>query len=152
MRQPVCADPAPLPTLDGIEPGEVPSAGDLKLASDPCPGRQRGGRSHGVALLDSFLQQRGRRYAKELSSPLTAFESCSRLSSHLTFGTLSMREIVQTARLRQGPKAFIERLHWHCHFIQKLESQPSLEYQNAHRAYDGLRLSLIHISEPTRPY
>ena len=50
-----------------------------------------------------------------------------------------MREIVQTARLRQGPKAFIERLHWHCHFIQKLESQPSLEYQNAHRAYDGLR-------------
>ena len=36
MRQPVCADPAPLPRLDGIEPGEIPSAGDLQLASDPA--------------------------------------------------------------------------------------------------------------------
>jgi len=139
MRQPVCGDPAPLPRLGGIDPGVIPGPKALKLASDPCPGRQRGGRSQGVALLESFLQYRGRRYAKELSSPLTAFESCSRLSSHLTFGTLSMREIVQTARLHQGPRAFIERLHWHCHFIQKLESQPSLEHQNAHRAYDGLR-------------
>ena len=139
MRQPVCADPAPLTRLGGIDPGGIPSADDLKLPSDPCPGRQRGGRSQGVALLESFLHHRGRRYAKELSSPLTAFESCSRLSAHLTFGTLSMREIVQTARLNKGPKAFVERLHWHCHFIQKLESQPSLEYQNAHRAYDGLR-------------
>ena len=139
MRQPVCGDPAPLPRLDGIDPGVIPGPKALKLANDPCPGRQRGGRSQGVALLESFLQHRGRRYAKELSSPLTAFESCSRLSSHLTFGTLSMREIVQTARLHQGPRAFIERLHWHCHFIQKLESQPSLEHQNAHRAYDGLR-------------
>jgi len=139
MRQPVCGDPAPLPRLDGIDPGVIPGPKALKLANDPCPGRQRGGRSQGVALLESFLQYRGRRYAKELSSPLTAFESCSRLSSHLTFGTLSMREIVQTARLHQGPRAFIERLHWHCHFIQKLESQPSLEHQNAHRAYDGLR-------------
>ena len=141
MRQPVCAKPAPLQPLAGIDPGVIPSAQDLQLPSDPCPGRQRGGRSEGMALLESFLQHRGRRYAKELSSPLTAFNSCSRLSSHLTFGTLSMREIVQTARLRKGPKAFIERLHWHCHFIQKLESQPSLEHQNAHRAYDGLRAS-----------
>jgi ATP-dependent Clp protease ATP-binding subunit ClpB len=36
-------------------------------------------------------------------------------------------------------RAYIGRLHWHCHFIQKLEASPSLEFANLHRAYDGLR-------------
>jgi deoxyribodipyrimidine photo-lyase len=40
---------------------------------------------------------------------------------------------------RRAIGAFVERLHWHCHFIQKLESQPDLEVRNAHPAYDGLR-------------
>lgn len=30
-------------------------------------------------------------------------------------------------------------MHWHCHFIQKLESEPELEWRNLHRGYDGLR-------------
>jgi deoxyribodipyrimidine photo-lyase len=30
-------------------------------------------------------------------------------------------------------------LHWRGHFIQKLEDQPSIEFRNLHRAYDGLR-------------
>jgi deoxyribodipyrimidine photo-lyase len=34
---------------------------------------------------------------------------------------------------------FISRLYWHCHFIQKLESEPAIEWQNMHRGYDGLR-------------
>jgi len=35
--------------------------------------------------------------------------------------------------------SFSKRLRWHCHFIQKLESQPSIEFENIARAYDGLR-------------
>ena len=54
MRQPLCAEPAPLHPLDGIDPGVIPSAKDLNLPSDSCPGRQRGGRSQGVTLLESF--------------------------------------------------------------------------------------------------
>jgi len=38
-----------------------------------------------------------------------------------------------------GLATFISRLHWRCHFIQKLESEPALEYANLHRGYDGLR-------------
>jgi deoxyribodipyrimidine photo-lyase len=38
-----------------------------------------------------------------------------------------------------GLTAFLSRLHWHCHFIQKLESEPELEFRNLHRGYDGLR-------------
>jgi deoxyribodipyrimidine photo-lyase len=33
----------------------------------------------------------------------------------------------------------MSRLYWHCHFIQKLESQPDIEWRNLHRGYDGLR-------------
>ena len=42
-------------------------------------------------------------------------------------------------RQRAGLSAFMSRMHWHCHFIQKLESEPELEWRNLHRGYDGLR-------------
>ncbi len=125
--------------LTPLPPGGIPSAGDLGLPADPCPGRQSGGRQAGLALLNSFLAERGRGYVKGLSSPLTAPHCCSRLSPHLAFGTLSLREVVWASRRRGGPKAFEERLHWHCHFMQKLESEPELEFRDAHPAYAGLR-------------
>ncbi|MFN7679184.1 MAG: FAD-binding domain-containing protein, partial [Cyanobacteriota bacterium] len=126
-------DLAPLP------PGGLPGPDELALPPDPCPGRQRGGRAAGLELLNSFLAERGRGYARGLSSPLTAPHCCSRLSPHLAFGTLSLREVVWASRRRGGPKAFEERLHWHCHFMQKLESEPELEFRDAHPAYEGLR-------------
>ena len=124
---------APLP------PGGLPTAADEGLPPAPCPGRQRGGRQAGLELLASFLSERGRGYVKGLSSPLTAPACCSRLSPHLAFGTLSLREVVSASRRGAGPRAFEERLHWHCHFIQKLESEPELEFRDAHPAYAGLR-------------
>ncbi len=157
MAETLSPAPTALTPLGGIEPGAIPSATDLGLADDPCPGRQQGGRQAGLALLESFLAQRGARYHRELSSPGTAFASCSRLSPHLSWGTLSMREIVQRSRARQAdlkaqPLAqrgtwlralggFEARLHWHCHFIQKLESQPDLEYKELHPLTAGLRSS-----------
>jgi deoxyribodipyrimidine photo-lyase len=157
MAEAISPPPEALTPLGGIEPGAIPSAQDLGLAGDPCPGRQPGGRQAGLALLESFLAQRGARYHRELSSPGTAFASCSRLSPHLSWGTLSMREIVQRSRGRLAalkglpapqrgdwPRAlrgFDQRLHWHCHFIQKLESQPDLEFQELHPLTAGLRAS-----------
>jgi deoxyribodipyrimidine photo-lyase len=35
--------------------------------------------------------------------------------------------------------AFGSRLSWHCHFMQKLEDEPAIEFDNMSRAYDGLR-------------
>jgi deoxyribodipyrimidine photo-lyase len=35
--------------------------------------------------------------------------------------------------------SFQSRLRWHCHFIQKLESEPEIEHRNMHRGYDNLR-------------
>ena len=142
MAEAITATPLALSPLAGIEPGAIPTAEELELAADPCPQRQGGGRQNGLALLHSFLGERGSRYHRELSSPLTAFRSCSRLSPHLAWGTLSLREVVHASRFR-GPsrarRAFEERLHWHCHFIQKLESQSDLEFRELHPLTTGLR-------------
>ncbi len=115
------------------------------------PLRQRGGRPLALATLQSFLNARSLGYRGGISSPLTAPDACSRLSAYLAWGCISMREVVQHTRAhiaqlppsatrhRAGLTAFISRLYWHCHFIQKLESEPEIEWRNMHRGYDGLR-------------
>ncbi|MGQ0528742.1 MAG: deoxyribodipyrimidine photo-lyase/cryptochrome family protein [Panacagrimonas sp.] len=151
----VCAPPPTALTPLSIEIGEIPSAQAALGAADACPLRQRGGRRAAEQVLQSFLHERGERYHRDLSSPLTAARGCSRLSAHLAWGSLSVREVVRatSARLQalsemapsaagtwpRALRAFVSRLHWHCHFMQKLESEPEIEFDNFHRAYDGLR-------------
>ena len=112
-------------------------------------------KAQATAVLDDFLTQRGERYHLEMSSPHSAVSACSRLSAHLAYGSLSMRSLVQATWQRQKavktlpaterrtwPKAlsaFHGRLHWHCHFMQKLESEPILEFRNFSKMYDGMR-------------
>jgi deoxyribodipyrimidine photo-lyase len=36
--------------------------------------------------------------------------------------------------------ALIARLHWHCHFIQKLEAEPEIERRAQHPAFEAARL------------
>ncbi|MEM0922280.1 MAG: deoxyribodipyrimidine photo-lyase [Pseudomonadota bacterium] len=156
MAEPVTKAPILAP-LD-LDLGAIPDAADLDLASDQCDGRQSGGRSHGLERLDSFLHQRGQPYRKAMSSPLHGAEACSRLSPHLAWGTVSMREAAQatwgrqrilkadpqtaaTKAWRGAMNSFSGRLHWHCHFMQKLEDAPAIEHRNLHRAYDGIRPS-----------
>jgi deoxyribodipyrimidine photo-lyase len=154
MRSPLIPPPV-LKPLPFVSEGPIPKAGDLGLRPDPCPDRQPGGRARAEDLLQDFLTRRGRDYHRRMSSPITAFDGCSRLSPHLAWGTLSIREAVQATRLRQDQirslppeqrngwpaalSAFEGRLHWHCHFMQKLESEPRIEHENLHRACDGLR-------------
>ena len=154
MRAPCHALPALGPTHfqpSPWPPQALPDAQALGLDAWVPPQRQSGGRRQGQAVLQDFLLDRCRGYRGGISSPLSAPTACSRLSAHLAYGTLSMREVVQATRNQiallsasntyaaQGLAAFLSRLHWHCHFIQKLESEPELEWRNVHRGYDGLR-------------
>jgi deoxyribodipyrimidine photo-lyase len=155
MTAPTHAAPPGLPALGALDPGPLPDTPAAALGPDPCPGRPAGGRAAGLSLLDSFLHSRGAAYHAEMSSPLTAEHACSRLSPHLAWGTVSLREVLQATRARRAAvrasppvargnwaralAAFEGRLHWHCHFIQKLESEPRIEFENVHRACDGLR-------------
>jgi deoxyribodipyrimidine photo-lyase len=149
--------PAMLRSPAGEDPGRIPTADELGLAADPCPQRQRGGRRQALRLLDSFVAEggRGARYHREMSSPRSATRACSRLSPHLAFGNIGLRETIDAVRAardalalvpgapaavqRRALVAYESRLHWHCHFIQKLESEPAIEFHNMHRGYDGLR-------------
>ena len=155
MAKPIIHRPDAMLPLSDLDLGAVPEARDVGLQTDPCQARVPGGRSAGAAELGTFLEERGEPYQKAMSSPLTAFESCSRLSPHLAFGTVSMRETFQAARRRQealrtspakhngtwpgAVRSFLARLHWHCHFMQKLEDEPSIEFRCFHPAYQGLR-------------
>ncbi|MEO0814864.1 MAG: deoxyribodipyrimidine photo-lyase, partial [Myxococcota bacterium] len=56
---------------------------------------QPGGTVEGMALLDSFLEQRGVNYRADMSSPVQGWNGCSRLSPHLAWGSVSIREAYQ---------------------------------------------------------
>jgi deoxyribodipyrimidine photo-lyase len=154
MRRAQQPAPSALRPLPEIAPGHLPSACDLGLADDPCPQRQPGGRAAAIERLDSFLEERGAGYRAAMASPLAGFDACSRISPHLALGTLSTREVAHALARRQAQRpagsgeargwagslrSFSARLHWRCHFMQKLESEPAIEHRNLHMAYDGLR-------------
>lgn len=97
--------PAPaLRAVVGVEPGLIPSARALKLAVDPCPHRQLGGRERGSDLLESFLSRRGEAYRVAGSCPLAAERASSRLSPHLAWGVLSVREVAWATAARQAER------------------------------------------------
>ena len=110
---------------------------------------QRGGRDEAIKLLDSFIETRSENYQREMSSPISGETACSRLSPHITYGTISLQEIhrkikdrlkkVCTINKRKSLIAFKSRLVWHCHFIQKLYDEPEIEYKNLNSAFDILR-------------
>ncbi len=152
MAEPLVAAPECLPrVVDTPEPIDV-FAGIAPASMTPAPGRQRGGIEAGQAMLDSFLNSRGRAYRGGISSPLSAESAGSRFSPYIAYGNLSLRHIVQATRVRiarakdEPPSGWIgslrqfdRRLHWHCHFIQKFEQRPELEFSNMHRGFDGMR-------------
>jgi len=135
---------APSPIVEGLSAAPNFALGDLPRSGAAL---QQGGETAGWNTLESFLHQRGRNYSKELSSPLTAFASCSRISAHLAWGTISMRETIQATRRRmeEAPewkrslRAFDARLHWRSHFMQKMEDEPQIEFRNFVTAFDGMR-------------
>ena len=132
-------------------------------------GLQPGGETAAREVLASFLQDRGAGYRTEMSSPLTASTACSRISPYLAWGCLSLRTVHQAARQRQEElgwrrsageavdrrwwgalSSFQARLRWHCHFMQKLEDEPRIEFENFNRAYDGLREDFTESEEGRR--
>ena len=155
MKAPLFTLPSSYQAMTDIDSDAWPSAEALGLSDDHCTHRQQGGREQGLKLLHTFLFERGEHYTKAMSSPLDGWDACSRLSPHIAFGTLSIREIFQQANQRSwslknhatkergrwpsAMRSFLGRLRWHCHFIQKLEDEPAIEWQNFHPAYDELR-------------
>ena len=154
MKMPICELTVNIqPTVEPSDP--LPSAENLSLEFDGLVKSQTGSREEAERLLNEFLNKSGKNYSTQMSSPLTAHDSCSRLSAYIAFGIISVREVFQALELNKvrlkdfdkdsrniwnrSYKSFSSRLRWHCHFIQKMEDQPQIEFSNLHSAYDGIR-------------
>lgn len=160
MREPIYGKPKKTKNLTN-KSYHSPDEKKLRLEDDNYSIIQKGGRSEALKMLDSFFSQRGSGYSREMSSPVTAYHSCSRLSPYLAFGTISIREVFQRTEAekkihadtltkgsnlwRSSLRSFSSRLRWHCHFIQKLEDEPRIEYENMHSAYNTLRQDPINL-------
>jgi len=147
MARPIIQAPDDISWVPSRTPADWPPAAALGLAPDGLRFGQSPGRAAARETLTSFLTRRGEHYTRGMSSPVSASYVCSRLSPYIAYGCLSLKEITQeaarlapeTALWRAAKRSFLARLHWHCHFIQKLESEPAIETQPFVRAYAGLR-------------
>ena len=145
MAAPEAPIPAGLAPVPDVTEGAIPDQPLAWNTEDGLRDLQPAGRGAALALLDSFLGGRGADYRRGLSSPRTAALVGSRLSPHLAMGSVSMREVVRRVGAGSSAISFgavqslTSRLHWHCHFIQKLESEPELERRAAHPANEAAR-------------
>ena len=157
MKRPVAPAPRSIDVPNDIKSQDVQEPASLGLPASEKTELPVGGEHQGRVVLESFLASRGENYSFEMSSPVTAWDSCSRLSPYLAWGCLSIRDVAHAVRDRRAElksekqaggetgawlrslKAYESRLSWHCHFIQKLEDEPAIEFENMSRAYDGLR-------------
>lgn len=119
---------------------------------------QPGGVRAGQRYLHSFLYERKSAYFRHISKPEAARRSCSRISPYLSWGNLSMRQVWQQTRQaladtddRYNLGQFTSRLFWHCHFIQKFETECRMEFENLNRGFHSIRTErdehLIHAWE-----
>lgn len=147
-----------LTTLATTHP--IRGASELGVAGSSRPQAGRGGEPQAHTVLQSFLYERGVDYRRAMSSPATAFDACSRISPYLAWGAISLRAAHHACESRRRElgaardageavdprwfsslQSFSGRLRWHCHFVQKLEDEPRIEFENFSRAFDGLRES-----------
>lgn len=140
------AEPALTPCALALTSDPLPSADELGLAPDGLRRIQPAGRAAALEIFDSFVAGRGRDYVRAMSSPMSAATACSRLSPHLAAGTLSIREALNLAAQARAKgcaipnraiDALTARLHWRCHFMQKLETAPQIETRPQHPFFDG---------------
>lgn len=122
------------------------SANALKSAFNFLHPMQQGGEKEASKILSGFLNERYKAYTKHISRPEESRIHCSRLSPYLAWGNVSVRQVIQECKRlfsqsthKSNLLAFESRLAWHCHFIQKLETEPSYEFKNLNSAYDLIR-------------
>ena len=158
-------EPLPIPDFSHLEPlfpgvaNQPPSWKEVTSVISKFKGRSLNSSLTKVneksahATLSSFLYERGIGYSGGISSPNTAFVHGSRLSSHLAWGTLSLRTVfahLDQRRLEvkdcedrshwlRSLRAFESRLFWRDHFIQRLEAFPVMEKKPLNSAYADLK-------------
>ena len=153
MVEPLISAPKHIQGLgDGIVSDLLPDQLDPIFGKPLCGVVQKGGRALAEKTLYQFLNTNARQYLYHISGPSRSEVYCSRLSTFLAFGVMSIREVLYALELRtktmdaeekkgwaRSFSAFKSRLSWRDHFMQKLEDQPTIEYQCMHSDCEHMR-------------
>ncbi|MDH3287059.1 MAG: DNA photolyase family protein [Betaproteobacteria bacterium] len=115
----------PMPALEALR---------FEQAEPPLPAGMSGG-----ARLWKAFRKRLARYAARRDFP--ALAGTSRLSVHLRFGTVSIRELVRHARARHsaGAETWLSELIWREFYFAILAARPDVVDHAFRRAYDDLQ-------------
>jgi deoxyribodipyrimidine photo-lyase len=155
MGEAALPPPLRVPSHPEVPATGVPDADALGVGAARPGERQVGGWDAAERTLESFLDVRGVNYRADMASPVTGWDGCSRLSPYLAWGCVSLRTVHHATTRRQRAIAahraqvdrrwaaslssFQGRLRWHCHFMQKLEDEPSIEFTDMNPVFEGLR-------------
>lgn len=144
VNQDIVQSPSKIYSPNDLISDKIPVIEDLGIFSRELIYWPEPGEKAAFDTLFSFLDERGRGYRKGMSSPITAESMCSRLSPYLSVGCITIKQIIyhtkrKQRKVRQDPRSsknlgftsslssFQSRLAWHCHFIQRLEVEPTLD-------------------------
>lgn len=109
---------------------------------------QKGGTKMAWKYAETFFEKRHQNYMSHISKPALARESCSRLSPYIAWGNVSIRQIFHTAlenKTETNKKdlgAFVSRLRWQAHFVQKFEMEHTMEEASVNKGYHKLKKSI----------
>ena len=106
---------------------------------------QPAGQKYALKYLKSFVKERAKNYNYDISKPEKSRTSCSRLSTYLAWGNISVRFVYQYIKNSSNYKnnkshfvGFISRLKWRSHFIQKFETDCSYEFECINNGYEKM--------------
>ena len=106
---------------------------------------QKGGSKMAWRYANGFFETRHKNYMNHISKPALSRESSSRLSPYIAWGNVSIRQIYQKAlqsKTNENKRhlgAFISRLRWQAHFIQKFEMEHTMEEASVNKGYHKLK-------------
>lgn len=109
---------------------------------------QKGGTSTAWKYANSFFNERYKNYSYNISKPELSRKSCSRLSPYIAWGNISIRQVYQKAIAtinnanKRQLSAFVSRLRWQAHFIQKFEMEHTMEEASINKGFHKLKKSI----------
>lgn len=131
--------------IEQIEQNFQPLFEKVNLTTKPSKQVQYGGTATAIKYLDTFVAERINSYNTHYSKPATSRRYSSRISPYLAWGNVSTRQVCQFVvgkKHQIGNKrnlsAFLSRMRWQAHFIQKFEMEGEMEFQSINKGYHQL--------------
>lgn len=134
----------PLDTFNTIEKSFIIT----DLSTEKHKYFQKGGPKMAWRYANGFFETRHKNYMFHISKPALSRESSSRLSPYIAWGNVSIRQIYhkaltyKTEENKRHLGAFISRLRWQAHFIQKFEMEHTMEEASVNKGYHKLKKNI----------